>query len=575
MKNFLDEVSPQHYFVMKNGFLVRSLPELYSVVSQIDNDVFHHHLNSEKNDFASWIDNVIGDDFLKNKLLEIDTKDQFLRILNSRIHQLRTNESDVKDGFLPEEDVQFDVPNEEDILKNMIGKESMSNMSIAEAETVQQEKPKAERVKKDSLEERDVTVDLPTELPLDLPPDMPPEIPDEKKLDEKSEEEKSDDEKEKSKEEKKEEEKPEDNEEEVQEEKKEKELEEKNEENQGDVKEEQKPEEDKKGEQKSDEKLPEQESKEEEQVENLETESQEQENQQEQNSEQSGEDQQQEQDSEENNENLEEESKESENQQEEQPQKSKLQENLIELREITLVPLGLKELDTLFPKGIPKICNMMFMGIMSTGKTLTALNLILEKAKQGEKVLYISFHDSEEKIINIMKTLDSEILDYVNSGNIMIKKLNPFEIIHDFTNKDATQKFSMSCKYLEFIEVFGPQLVVVDSLSTLELTFGQNKIDYRHYVDRMYKYFEKMGLLGIFIQELKSDSEINKEFYENLLSDIIVYFSRSEKNKKSDLKVIKEYPIPEEAKIEQKSKKQKRTNLKIVFYCFLYLFYFS
>ncbi len=557
MKNFLDTVNPQNYFVLKNGFLVRSLPELASVIRDIDGEIFYHHVNSEKNDFINWIDHVVGDDFLKNNLKGIDTQEQFLRILNSRIYQLQTNQSDIKDGFIPDQDVQFDIPNEEDILRSIVGDETMSNMSMAEAQTVQKEKPMSQP--EDSPEE--VTDELPTELPPDLPPDMPPELPDEKETNEDHAEEtpETNEQEKQAEEELKQEDKPEKQQEtKINEKSSENNIEDQKSEDKQDLKKAEQPNQE---EQEKVEEKPEQSKAEEPQDKTEEITKEEKERVAEKTEQENKEsDEEQPEQPEQQEEQVPEEKVEidKKGQPEEEPEEEQVnqEEDLVELREIELMSLGLKEIDNLFPKGIPKICNMMFMGTMSTGKTLTALNLILERAKLGEKALYISFHDSEEKIINVMKSLDPKILDYVNSGNIMIKKLNPFQIVDDFTKK-ANKNFEKCCKYLEFVQVFGPQLVVVDSLSALELTFGQNKIDYRHYVDRMYKYFERLGLLGVFIQELKSDSEINKEFFENLLSDIIIYFSRNENSKKSDLKVIKEYPIPESAK-KANPKKQKR-----------------
>ena len=60
---------------------------------------------------------------------------------------------------------------------------------------------------------------------------------------------------------------------------------------------------------------------------------------------------------------------------------------------------------------------------MSTSKTITSLQIALEAAKKGQRALFISFHDSEEKIINIMSSIDKDVLTYINSGNIHIKNL--------------------------------------------------------------------------------------------------------------------------------------------------------
>jgi KaiC/GvpD/RAD55 family RecA-like ATPase len=221
-----------------------------------------------------------------------------------------------------------------------------------------------------------------------------------------------------------------------------------------------------------------------------------------------------------------------------------LQEETVEIREMEILPMGIKELDSIFKKGVPKICNFLFVGEMSTGKTSVALKMLLATAKRGEKALYLSLHDTEEKIINILKSMDKDILNYLNSGNILVKKLDPFEIARQCSIRKAeldsnpNMGFKDCRQTLDFIEVISPSLVIVDSLSAIELCFSEEKMCYRHYVDNMFKYFEKLGIRSIFIKELVVESDLHKEFYENLLADCILLFKG-----KGKINLIKEYPI--------------------------------
>lgn len=48
-------VNPEHYFVLKDGGLIRSLEELILVLQNIDKETFEYHVNNEKNDFANWV----------------------------------------------------------------------------------------------------------------------------------------------------------------------------------------------------------------------------------------------------------------------------------------------------------------------------------------------------------------------------------------------------------------------------------------------------------------------------------------------------------------------------------------
>ena len=200
----------------------------------------------------------------------------------------------------------------------------------------------------------------------------------------------------------------------------------------------------------------------------------------------------------------------------------KKEPSIIEIRKIETRKLDVKKIDRLFHKGLPAISNIIFAGVMSTGKTETAINIALKSTKSA----YISLQDTEEKLINSFYSVDNKILDKINSGAITIKKLDTFELAS-----------TMDIEPFRFLTNLFPSIVIVDSLSSLRLSFGDNQIGYRHFVDSLFKYFESLGIISISIKELDDEKDLNKEFYENILSDIIITFS----NGWNRLKVVKYY----------------------------------
>jgi hypothetical protein len=58
----------------------------------------------------------------------------------------------------------------------------------------------------------------------------------------------------------------------------------------------------------------------------------------------------------------------------------------------------------------------------------------------------------------------------------------------------------------------------------------------------LFKYFEKLGVIAVFIKELKKGEQVDQEFFENILADVILHFNGG-KDKKHTIKVIKDYPI--------------------------------
>ena len=60
-------------FWINNGPILRNLKDLKNALKKISEETFKYHVNKEKNDFANWVKNVLGDKILANKLAKIKT----------------------------------------------------------------------------------------------------------------------------------------------------------------------------------------------------------------------------------------------------------------------------------------------------------------------------------------------------------------------------------------------------------------------------------------------------------------------------------------------------------------------
>ncbi len=502
---FLDNVKPENSFILNNGFVIKSIPELANVLDDLDEGIFDHHVTSDRNDFANWVEHCIGDSVLVNRIREISTKDAFVDLLNTRIEEIIYNKGEAEHPelteFLDTEDkVVFDIPQEGELLSNFMAMQDVppTEQPATAGATVPAEQP-AESAPVAEAPPADMPPDVPPDVPPDTPPasgatalvqepapieqpaeaaaeqppaeqpveapietpaepapeaapveEQPTETPAEQPVPETPAEPAAETPAET----------PPDQSQEAQV-TEQPPVEEKPAEAPAEPTPETPP-----VEQPKEEPKPEGEAPTEIQVEPKAEEKP-----------------------------VEEEKPEEKKEEkpaDAKPATEKKVEDTVEIREIVTTTLGYPELDNLMKNGVPRICNILFVGMMSTGKTSTGLKLLLNTAKKGEKALYISFQDSEEKIINVMKNLDSKILEYVNSGNIQVNKLDPFEISKDcmVENGEGHEHIEAE-KKLDFVEIFKPKVIVVDSLSALELSFSDNKMCYRKYVDEMFKYFEK------------------------------------------------------------------------------------
>lgn len=63
----------QHYFYVSNGTILKDEKDLLNLLEKIDEKTLKNHFNSEKNDFASWVKEIIQDKPLAKKLEKAKT----------------------------------------------------------------------------------------------------------------------------------------------------------------------------------------------------------------------------------------------------------------------------------------------------------------------------------------------------------------------------------------------------------------------------------------------------------------------------------------------------------------------
>ncbi len=78
-----EEVHPDYHFYLSDGTPIKSVKGLMVALAKMDNDTFKSHVTPERNDFADWIEAVVGDHELAQKISQLRTKDEILAVLRS------------------------------------------------------------------------------------------------------------------------------------------------------------------------------------------------------------------------------------------------------------------------------------------------------------------------------------------------------------------------------------------------------------------------------------------------------------------------------------------------------------
>ncbi|MBW3012137.1 hypothetical protein KY311_03050 [Candidatus Woesearchaeota archaeon] len=75
-------VAPKEkYFWVVDGTVVRSVKELAYALDGMDLNIFHHHVNNERNDFATWVQDVFDLENLSRELRSTTNKDRSVIII--------------------------------------------------------------------------------------------------------------------------------------------------------------------------------------------------------------------------------------------------------------------------------------------------------------------------------------------------------------------------------------------------------------------------------------------------------------------------------------------------------------
>ncbi len=88
----LGRASKEQLFHLQNGLDFSSVRELSVELKHMSDEVFRHHVNRQKNDFAIWIRDVFGDKELANKIKSTTSKNKIAKLIGERIIELEEKE---------------------------------------------------------------------------------------------------------------------------------------------------------------------------------------------------------------------------------------------------------------------------------------------------------------------------------------------------------------------------------------------------------------------------------------------------------------------------------------------------
>ena len=95
-ERLLAHVNPDNYFRVANGTIIKGLMDLDSSLENMGEETFKYHVNDYRNDFSTWIRDVIKDEKLANELLLTKDKCRTQVLLLRRIVQILGDKNEQK-----------------------------------------------------------------------------------------------------------------------------------------------------------------------------------------------------------------------------------------------------------------------------------------------------------------------------------------------------------------------------------------------------------------------------------------------------------------------------------------------
>ena len=86
---YLKDVPPEKAFWAANGWIIRNMEEMPAALENMSDETFAYHVKKDKNDFAAWVKDVVGDKSLAATMRLVKNRNSAIDVVKRRIKQLK------------------------------------------------------------------------------------------------------------------------------------------------------------------------------------------------------------------------------------------------------------------------------------------------------------------------------------------------------------------------------------------------------------------------------------------------------------------------------------------------------
>ena len=164
------------------------------------------------------------------------------------------------------------------------------------------------------------------------------------------------------------------------------------------------------------------------------------------------------------------------------------------------ISTGISGLDNILGGGLTKERLYLLEGDPGAGKTTIALQFLIEGARQGEPVLYITLAENDIELRSVAQahglSMDGVTVHEVIPEESILDPDEQYTVLHP----SEVELSETNSRILEMIEQFNPMRVVLDSLSELQLLSG-SALRYRRHVLALKQYFAKRSCTALLLDD--------------------------------------------------------------------------
>lgn len=197
------------------------------------------------------------------------------------------------------------------------------------------------------------------------------------------------------------------------------------------------------------------------------------------------------------------------------------------------VPTGIKNFDCLIEGGFEKNSINLLVGGSGSGKTILAVQFLIEGIKKGENCLYVTFEEKKEEFYNNMLEFGWNLKEIEKKGKFVFLEYMPEKVKTMLEEGGGIIESIILEKKIKRI--------VIDSITSFELLF-EEEIEKREAALSLFHMLRKWNCTSLLTyegdpsREKKADSR-TLEFEAD--SIILLYFVREKKERKRYIEVLK------------------------------------